>query len=494
MNRKSIIEELQKSKSLKRWDIRGINLSDIDFSGVDATAAHFSGCAMRHCRFDGAVLGEAVFERCQMDGASFKGAALEGARFNACRGIGEKTAQALGEAGAEVVGGSRGAAMFGVLALASAVIIFIAILIYKVNSQSDIDQPEPSPTETPIMDVNALLAEGVNALAARDYEKALPLLKEAAEKAPGNQDARFQLARCLLESGKYAEARNEFEAILARSPAQDIDIPARQFLAECYQREGKDQSADAVYKALAKTYASSAEIIRGLVLNHANLRWKTKQYQGALDLLNELLELGNDEQDAGVYLLMGLVYKDWGNREKAQESFEKTAWEFDMKLPPVLDARVQLALLDIEDGNQDKAVSFLKELLKQGADEGQVFNALFQVYQKLFEGGQEQQAEVFLGMLTKLFADSEQNLATLHVELGKNAMKLNHLKKALEHFQKVVELSKDPRQSAWASESIEEILRRDLSEKDEKNAAAAQDQPPAKPAASPGESSSSSDA
>jgi len=486
MNRKSIVEELQKSKSLKRWDIRGINLSDIDFSGVDATGTRFSGCAMRHCRFDGAVVNEAVFEGCQLDGASFKGAALEGAAFKGCRGLDDKVAQILTKAGATVTRPSRGAVVFGVIALATAAVIIIGILVYRVNTHSAIETQTHSASPTPVMDVNAVLAQGVKSLAARKYEEALPLLKEAVEKASDNQDARFQLARCLLEKGEYKESRGQFEAILARNPKQDIDIPARQFLAECYQREGKEDSADKVYQAMARRYAQSPEIVRGLVLNHANLRWKTGRFQGALDLLDKLLELGSDEQDAGVYLLMGLVNKDQGAMDKAGEYFEKVAWEFDAKLRPVLDARVQLALQDIREGREDKAVDFLKDLLGQGADEGQVFNALFLVYNKMPGDGENEQAEVFLDTLARLFADSPKRMATLRVEYGKNAMAKSRLKEALKHFEAVVELSKDPMQSAWASESIEEILRRDSQRATQTPASPAplipsEDQPPEEP-------------
>ena len=461
MNRKSIVAELQKSKSLKRWDIRGINLSDIDFSGVVATGTSFSGCAMRHCRFDGAVVNEAVFEGCQLDGVSFKGATLEGAAFKGCRGLDDKVAQTLTKFGATVTRPSRSVAMFGVIALVTVAVFIIAIFVYRVNTQSDIETQTQSASPTPAMDVDAVLARGVKSLAGRNFEEALPLLKEAVEKSPDNLDARFQLARCLLEKGEFAEARGQFEAILARNPQQDIDVPARQFLAECYQREGKEDSADKVYQAVSRHYAQSPEIVRGLVLNHANLRWKTGKFQGALDLLNELLKLGDDEQDAGVYLLMGLVHKDQGAMDKAVTYFEKVAWEFDVKLRPVLDARVQLALQDIREGKKDKAVDFLKDLLGQGADEGQIFNALFQVYQKMPGDGLDEQTGIFLDTLARLFADSPKRMATLHVEYGKNAMAKNRLKEALTHFEAVVELSKDPVQSAWASESIEEILRRD---------------------------------
>ncbi|MCZ7582794.1 MAG: tetratricopeptide repeat protein [Deltaproteobacteria bacterium] len=461
MNRKAIIDEIAQNKTLKRWEIRDLNLSEVDFSGVDCTGTAFAGCAMREARFAGAVLAETRFSDCHLDRAVFRGASLRGAVFDGCRGLTAENVNFLRDQGATVTEPSRSPLTYAMVAVAIMAALVVGYLMIGAEPDPGMPAPEAEPTsgaEAP-KDLSALLTEGIEALAARDYGNALPSLERAVSIAPDNTEAQYQLARCLLEMERYDDAREHFEIVLSKNPAMNEDVAVRQFIAETYQRTGRAADADKVYHAVEEKYAGNAAIVYGLVLNHAHLRWKTKDYDGAHELLDRLLKIGERDQHSGVHLVKGLVYKDEGKRDLAREAFRTAERTAEGNLRPQYDAQVQLAIMDIEDGHEETALAELKRALAKGADDGQVFNAFFQVYAEEFGQGGWDKASPLLDSMQRMFDEKPRYLATLHVEYGKRAMDRGMLDEAKRHFERVQELSKDPAQLAWAAESIEEILR-----------------------------------
>ncbi|MBZ0272247.1 tetratricopeptide repeat protein, partial [bacterium] len=461
MNRRTVLDEIENTRSLKRWEIRALNLSDADFRDVDCTGTTFAGCAMRDCCFNGADLTEVRFRDCQLDRATWERAIFNDTVFEGCRGFEVVTREDLAARGANFVRGRANLLSYALIVLVVATLFVLGFLVVRLATRAETPgapaaTPEPLPAPK---DRETLLAEGVALARAGKFDQALDPLEKAWEKAPGNLESRAPLAQVLMELGKYDEARRHFEEIIASEAAQNIDIDARQDLAECYQRMKKPELADAVYAASLEKYKDTRTVVYGLHLNHAHLRWKTRDFDGAHEKLDHLLKIGGREQQAGVHLLKGLVYKDMGKLDVAQQQFRKVVREFPKDLAPVLDAKVQLAILDIEADREDRAIESLKLALREGADKGQVFNALFRIYTADLADGEEAPAKKLIATMEKMFADSPEHLASIHVEYGKAAMNAADFDAATEHFRKVVELSTDPVQSAWAAESIEEIKR-----------------------------------
>ncbi len=169
MNRKSILEELKRSKSLRRWELQGINLSDADMSGADLTGARFEGCSLRRTRFDGAVLHETAFIDCRMDGASFQGVSFVNARFDRCRGLEKEMAEKIRKNGGEWVNGRR--ASLGVLVFCFVLAALAAGGYYVSHREPGIAAapklgPPPSESQP---DPKMLLSQGLTALGVRDY-------------------------------------------------------------------------------------------------------------------------------------------------------------------------------------------------------------------------------------------------------------------------------------------------------------------------------------
>lgn len=99
--KKQIIESLGKGESLAEIDVRGIDLSGVNFDNADLsfsklaecnlTKATFRGAKLvnaslwhsecKDCVFDGANLEEADFDYANLDGSSFKNAKIKKAIF-----------------------------------------------------------------------------------------------------------------------------------------------------------------------------------------------------------------------------------------------------------------------------------------------------------------------------------------------------------------------------------------------------------------------------
>ncbi|MCB1152748.1 tetratricopeptide repeat protein [bacterium] len=476
MNRQDIEQEIAGSRALKRWEMHDLNLAGLDFSGVDATGARFVNCVLKGSHFKGTVLTEAEFVGCALDGTDFSSANLAQSSFSGCTGVDDALSRVLIDGGAKIDSATappatRSMRSMGFAALA-AVVIVAAVLFARSGREDAGDlhpgggvpaptapTAAPEPTPTPPLSASEVLDHGLSLLHQGQTDEALPFLEEAVQKSPGNRKALLPLAEALMKLDRPLDARRHLEAVLSQNPAQDVDVPVRQDLAETYQRADDPASADKVYEGLAAKYAGNDEIIRGLILNHANLRWKTGDYKGALAKFRELEKISDREQLPGVYLLMGLVHLDMDEPAKARQLFQTVMRKYPESETIAMEARVHLATMDIKDGRADKALENLTSAMRAGADEGQVFNAIFKVYADKQKAGKADDAAKLLETMTRLFADQPAQLATIYVEKGKIAMEAGDLENAETDFRNAEKLSRDPTQQAWIRESLEEIGR-----------------------------------
>lgn len=89
-----------------------------------------------------------------------------------------------------------------------------------------------------------------------ELEDAIRVCREGLAKHPAYPAARMTLGRALLDSGDYAGARAEFEAVVKAVPDNAL---AHRFLGECQQAQGDTAAATASYRAALMFAPGDAE-------------------------------------------------------------------------------------------------------------------------------------------------------------------------------------------------------------------------------------------
>ncbi len=200
-------------------------------------------------------------------------------------------------------------------------------------------------------DGNKFLKEGNYDAALTKYNDALKIEKDfriyyqrgVAFKATGKLDsAKDSFENCLKEKpgfeaafnalggvyfamGKYQEAADNFEKVLASAKNNTVKEKIKQNLALVYAKMGTEASNendvkkaieeykkatdlfnyDAAYLALAKAYSSEGDFDKSLEAAENALKYKSTIGKG------------------GPYYYMGVAYKNKGEKEKAKEMFDK---------------------------------------------------------------------------------------------------------------------------------------------------------------------------
>ena len=112
-------------------------------------------------------------------------------------------------------------------------------------------QGEPPHDAQPFFNLGTLLAEQ------DESDKAIPLLKKAAEIAPNNPSIHEELGKAYLAKQDLAEAQKEFQAAIALAP----DVSSLHYkLAQVYRKEGLTDQAErefAICEKLSGTHSST---------------------------------------------------------------------------------------------------------------------------------------------------------------------------------------------------------------------------------------------
>jgi Flp pilus assembly protein TadD len=85
-----------------------------------------------------------------------------------------------------------------------------------------------------------LYRRGIELLEEEDFEEAAAPLEEAARRAPEKSSIREALGRAYFRAGRYAQAREEFAAVVERSPVNDY---AHFCLGRSLEKTGRRQEA-----------------------------------------------------------------------------------------------------------------------------------------------------------------------------------------------------------------------------------------------------------
>lgn len=190
--------------------------------------------------------------------------------------------------------------------------------------------------------------QGAEAYNAEDLEAAIAHFREAVDSNPNLDLAHAALARVLLETERWSEARAAAEALLKGNPDEPLGL---QMLYDSYWGEGDKASADEVlqrmlvvdsgtavaarifnqavaatklndYDAAARGFAQALELDPGLyqaLLPLAQIHYSKSEWQAAIDKAEEYL--GHDAGNARANIVRYLSYQELGNKEAADKAF-----------------------------------------------------------------------------------------------------------------------------------------------------------------------------
>ena len=199
-------------------------------------------------------------------------------------------------------------------------------------------------------------------------EEALPDLQSVMQAAPESQDVLLLKSQTELGSGDYDQATADMEAYLEMNP-EDYDV--RLSLTQIYEALEKNQQAADSYLELQKLRPGDMD----LKLSSARAQILAENIPQAIEMLDPVLEMGNDGQKTTASFLLALALMQSQDFENAIAQFE-TAVERGYE--PVI-CLEQIAACAFISGDYDQVMNCEKRILKadpEGSQEASFYQQL----------------------------------------------------------------------------------------------------------------------
>ncbi len=306
----------------------------------------------------------------------------------------------------------------------------------------------------------------------KQYKKAIDAYRKATELDRDNLDAIRGLAQNLMNDGQTDAALEQYKIIADANP-EDAQTYLR--MAEIYRREGKfDEALDNLTKAQSMVQESLE-----VPYSFAAVYQAQGRYDEAAKVLQDLLKKTeksdnnysqDDKNRRAVFLeRLGTVYRDNNNTQLAVETFRKmlvlgdenvvrgyqelidtyrqakewqqatdVAKEGTQKLPDDRDLKMAYASQLAETGSPDQGLSQVKALLKGAPEDREVYIALAQIYARV---KQWPEAEDALDHASKL-STRDEDKQYIEFLRGANYERQKKYEQAEEIFRKI--LATDP--------------------------------------------------
>lgn len=289
--------------------------------------------------------------------------------------------------------------------------------------------------------VQALFPQVQQAMQARDMERAVQVLEEIVNLAPGNAPARTNLAQVLMRMDRLADAVGHLEAVFELNPK---DAQSGTLLAEAYERNRQPSEAAATYKRILKYWPKHVSSLFAL----GRLAFfNDRDYTAAAEWLERLLKVAPGHADAAY--LLGLARDQLGDSEAARAAYQR-AIKAD---PKYYKAQFQLGLMYEREGREAESLEAFRAVVKFGGNSSEAQQAgrrleLFggdvetarQVREKTslavraMEAGDLDTARTLLEEILSLVPNNvlaRYNLATVYSQTGDNDKAIEQLKAAI---------------------------------------------------------------
>ena len=194
-----------------------------------------------------------------------------------------------------------------------------------------------------------LYADGLKKVKEGNANGAIVLFRNALEKDPNYQDARYQLGKAYLATAKYEQAEKELQKVLHANPTRkDIRID----LAKIYNGTKKPELAIKEIQEYLKTGPETADTLETLAISEA--------LSDRLDVAEQNLikALKLDPSRVTAKLELAGVYAGQKKTEQAKELLSG----FIKEKPTEARAYFMLAQLELSQGNKEKALKVYQDL------------------------------------------------------------------------------------------------------------------------------------
>jgi tetratricopeptide (TPR) repeat protein len=308
----------------------------------------------------------------------------------------------------------------------------------------------------------------------KEYKQAVEAYRKSTELDHDNLDAVRGLAQNLMNDGQTDAALEQYKAIVDADPS---DAQTYMRIAEINRRNGKfDQAMESLKKA-SSVVPDSLEV----QYNMAVIDEAQGKYDEAIQVLNDLLTktehadtadyTSSDKNNRAVFLeRLGTIYREAGKNQLAEQTFHKmldlgdenavrgyqqiietyrdgkqwqqattVAEEAAKRFPDDRGLQMVAASQQADMGNPTPAIARVKGLLKDNADDRDVYIALAQMYSRIKEWDK---AEESINKAIELSSKPEDKDYALFVE-GSIYERQKIYDKAEESFHKV--LADDPK-------------------------------------------------
>ncbi|HAJ78314.1 MAG TPA: hypothetical protein DCO75_00960, partial [Fibrobacteres bacterium] len=154
------------------------------------------------------------------------------------------------------------------------------------------------------------------------YDSAMYFLKDAISKDPAMLEAELELARMYYQKSKYLASANEYEKLAAKVKFTAID---HYFRAVCNEKMGNSEGSAKSYRAAADAFGNTKSQ-EALTAHHnvAIFDLEKKNYESALVHLHYVADIDSEGQQVPeINFLLADAYNGAGNLQKAISSLEK---------------------------------------------------------------------------------------------------------------------------------------------------------------------------
>jgi TolA-binding protein len=199
-----------------------------------------------------------------------------------------------------------------------------------------------------------------------DFDEAaalfLGLMREYPD-APLNETAFAWTGEHFFDAEQWAEASEAYRALLARVPAYPNPERIHFRIAECAERQGRQEEALSLYAAVAEKAPASNAAMQAR-LHMAKLHDAAGNKEEALRLYEAASTLNNGDVAARACFRLAELQAEAGEEEKAARSYLRVAFLFlHAELSP--EAMLRAAKLYAGMGEQDRARETLRQLEKE---------------------------------------------------------------------------------------------------------------------------------
>lgn len=323
----------------------------------------------------------------------------------------------------------------------------------KPQVETPAPTPEPENIEEELTGGDALLAK-------EKYDEALAYFEKKLMANPADVESRVKAGQAAVKSGKFPKADKLLMPVIESKQGGQQEALAWQYLAESAFEAGDKKRGAKIFADMRERYKDDPDNLRAMVMHEGNIYWKVKNYDKALSVFNELVKIGNRDQEPGVVLLIALVQKSAGRMDQSRKTFEKIIQNYGYQKNIVNEARLHLARYSLEMGAEKQGMALVEEAEKNGADRRRIASLRLEYGRQVAKGKKPAMAEkIFLDIIEK-YKNDKTILNTARSDIGTYYIAMEKYQNAIDALTLVANESPDDVQKQWATESLVDLKSR----------------------------------